>query len=690
MVKVVIEILGLHGLVDQQILGDVAQLVGVLGQDLFAPGAGLVEDLLDFLVDHAGGLLGIALGLAEVAADEDGMAGVVVGDGAEPIAHAIAHDHVAGDGAGVLDVAGGTAGDVVQEELLRRAPAEGHDDVLKHLGAGLEVLQILLRAEEREAAGRAAGNDGDIVDGIDMLEEAPRDGVAGLVIGGEPAGLLAHLAALLLGAHLYLEDGLVDILHVDEAVSAPYGQQRRLVHEVFEIRAREAGGALGDGVEIHVVRKVLVPGMNLQDFLAPADIRQAHIDLAVKAARTQQGVIEDIGAVGGRHDDDALVVAEAVHLHQQLVEGLLALVMAAAEATASLTADGVDLVNEDDGGGGLLGLLKQVAHAACADADIQLHKIGAGDGQKLHARLARDGLGQQGLAGARRAHQQHTLGDARAHVGIGLGMLEEIDDLLQLRLLFVAARDVGKGLLVLLVAAEPGARLGELGNAAGPAARAGHHKVPEHHGPAHDQNIREHAGPPGDDKALVIVVLLEDAGGILLLDELVEVLIEDGEAVEVVGHFLRGRLTAVGADLENDGIALRGEGLHLLVPEEGHQVGIVFELLYVLVSGHREDDGDHDRDEQNVKAKVSGTFRIQITVTSFILLGKRQAIPSGAGLKLTNKPPASKPRCRGDCGNARHNPGRSRRRRHPAPQSRSSRHGRRPCGGRACPSAWRW
>ena len=44
------------------------------------------------------------------------------------------------------------------------------------------------------------------------------------------------------------------------------------------------------------------------------------------------------------------VDVEAVHLDEQLVEGLLALVVAAAEAGAAVAADGVDLVDEHDRG----------------------------------------------------------------------------------------------------------------------------------------------------------------------------------------------------------------------------------------------------------------------------------------------------------------------------------------------------
>src|SRR5690606_26720950 len=59
--------------------------------------------------------------------------------------------------------------------------------------------------------------------------------------------------------------------------------------------------------------------------------------------------------------------------------------------------------------------------------------------------LARHGLGQQGLARAGRANQQHTFRDARPEPSILLRSLEEIDDLNQLRLGFIDASDIGKG-----------------------------------------------------------------------------------------------------------------------------------------------------------------------------------------------------------------------------------------------------
>ena len=77
-------------------------------------------------------------------------------------------------------------------------------------------------------------------------------------------------------------------------------------------------------------------------------------DLAVEPSGAEQGRVEDLGPVGGAEDDDPLRHIETVHLGQQLVEGLLALVVRhdGAGPAAALT-NGVDLVDENDAGGAL-------------------------------------------------------------------------------------------------------------------------------------------------------------------------------------------------------------------------------------------------------------------------------------------------------------------------------------------------
>lgn len=73
--------------------------------------------------------------------------------------------------------------------------------------------------------------------------------------------------------------------------------------------------------------------------VAPAQLprcrtaRQAH--LSVKTPRPQQGTVQNVSPVGGCNDDDTGVALEAIHLSQQLVQGLLTLVIAAANTSAA-------------------------------------------------------------------------------------------------------------------------------------------------------------------------------------------------------------------------------------------------------------------------------------------------------------------------------------------------------------------
>ena len=150
--------------------------------------------------------------------------------------------------------------------------------------------------------------------------------------------------------------------------------------------------------------------MDLQDLLAAAQVGPVDDDAAVEAAGPQQRRVEHVGTVGGGDEDDALVRVEAVHLDEERVQRLLALVVAAAEARAAVPADGVDLVDEDDAGRVLLPLLEEVAHARGAHADEHLDEVGAGDREEGHVGLAGDGAREEGLAGARGPIRRTPLG----------------------------------------------------------------------------------------------------------------------------------------------------------------------------------------------------------------------------------------------------------------------------------------
>ena len=72
--------------------------------------------------------------------------------------------------------------------------------------------------------------------------------------------------------------------------------------------------------------------MHLEDRLAADTVGRLHGDAAVEASRTKQSLVEDVGPVGRADDDHARGRVEPVHLGEDLVQRLLAFVVAAAEA----------------------------------------------------------------------------------------------------------------------------------------------------------------------------------------------------------------------------------------------------------------------------------------------------------------------------------------------------------------------
>src|SRR5213076_296714 len=95
-----------------------------------------------------------------------------------------------------------------------------------------------------------------------------------------------------------------------------------------------------------------------------------------------------VGTIGRGDQDHAFVRLEAVHLDEQLIERLLAFVVSSAKARATVAADRIDLVDEDDARRVLLALLEQVTDPAGADAHEHLDEVRSRDREERHARLA--------------------------------------------------------------------------------------------------------------------------------------------------------------------------------------------------------------------------------------------------------------------------------------------------------------
>ena len=282
------------------------------------------------------------------------------------------------------------------------------------------------------------------------------------MVGRDQLFLLVHQPAALLRSGDDPVDGLVQVLVGDHPGVLPSGEQGRLVQHVGQVGAGESGRTPGHALQVDVGSHRLALGMHLEDREPAPEIGGIDGDLPVEPAGPQQRRVQDVGPVGRRDQDHPAAYVEAVHLHQQLVQGLLTLVVAAAHTGAAMPADRVDLVDEDDGRRVLLGLLEQVADPGGADADEHLHEIRTGDGEERHTGLAGDRPGEQGLAGAGWTVEQHTLGD------LGPDRLElrrlgqELLDLLELLDRLLAAGDVGERGLRRVLVGDLGLGLAEL------------------------------------------------------------------------------------------------------------------------------------------------------------------------------------------------------------------------------------
>ena len=224
-------------------------------------------------------------------------------------------------------------------------------------------------------------------------------------------------------------------------------EQRRLVDEVRQIGADHARRRRRDAVEVDVGREGDVARVHPQDRRAAVAVGRADGHAAVEAAGAEERAIEHVGPVRRADDDHAGRRVEAVHLGQDLVQRLLALVVAAAEAgrRRARAADRVELVDEDDRRRRLLRLLEEVADARRADADDRLDELRGRHREERDVRLAGDRAREQRLAGSRLAAQQDAVRDAPAELAVPVGTAEEVDDLRQLGLRLVDAGDVGEG-----------------------------------------------------------------------------------------------------------------------------------------------------------------------------------------------------------------------------------------------------
>ena len=309
---------------------------------------GVLQQLSHLVVDDLGGDIGVVTLLTGRHAQE--WLGIPRAqlDGADRGRQTVLGHHGTSHLGGLLDVVGGTGRRVVEDELLGCPSAH-------HVGHGVEQLTTSLGVlvgighDHRVAQGTSARQDGDLLHRIGTRHRGSDQGVPALVVGGDETFVLVHDPRLLLRTGDDAIDGLVELGIADHRQVLPGGEQGGLVEHIGQIGTRHSRGTASDRGEVDVIGHRLALGMHLQNLETTLHVGGLHGDLTIEPPRTQQGRVEDIGPVGGGNEDDVGVDVESVHLDEQLVEGLLTLVVATAHAGTTVASHRVDLVDEDDG-----------------------------------------------------------------------------------------------------------------------------------------------------------------------------------------------------------------------------------------------------------------------------------------------------------------------------------------------------
>eukprot|EP00906_Rhabdomonas_costata_P012580 RCo018116 len=401
-----------------------------------------------------------------------------------------------------LQVVPGSGAQVAKSDQLGDPPTQQHAQAILQLlrGGQAVLLGQILRVPQR---GHTPWDDRDLHHRIAVLQEPPHNGMAGLVVGHD---LLLkrreHSAAALDSPDHAIHRGL-QVSQADLSGLIAGRNQRTLVADICDVCPDEAGSEMGHALRkavkyqqvigglhvgrhgglqllwggvrggllareklVHLIPAALsdllgpllrglvhgLPGLQLQraevqleDQDALLDLRPGDVDLPVKTSWSQQSRVQlvrtDVGA--GQNNDLPGLLGKAVHLHQQGVQRVLALVVGPAHDTpASGAANRVNLIDVDDRALLLAGLLEQRADPRRTHPDVHLNEVRPTRAEEGHITLPGGGLCEQGLPRSRGAHQNRSIGDLRAKLGETVRLLQKANKLHDLLLGLVHSGNV--------------------------------------------------------------------------------------------------------------------------------------------------------------------------------------------------------------------------------------------------------
>ena len=223
---------------------------------------------------------------ADLPAQENHLFFLAVDQGAEFLAHAVAHHHIARHLGGPFQVVGGAGADFLEADFFGGASAQRKSHVVEYLVA-LHQVAILLWQRERVPARHPARHDGDFAHGVAFGQHVGDQGVSRLVVGHDLALLFGDDAAAPLRPGDDALDGLLEFAHADALPTPARCENCSFVDGVLDVGADEARCGLRQQAHIHAGIHGLAAHVDAEDGLAPANIWLIQDDAAVEASGTE-------------------------------------------------------------------------------------------------------------------------------------------------------------------------------------------------------------------------------------------------------------------------------------------------------------------------------------------------------------------------------------------------------------------
>mmetsp|Transcript_76507 Transcript_76507/g.221100 ORF Transcript_76507/g.221100 Transcript_76507/m.221100 type:complete len:260 (+) Transcript_76507:201-980(+) len=233
--------------------------------------------------------------------------------------HAEVHHHAPRQTGRLAEVRGAAGGDIFgpEDQLLGGFAAHEHLKPRLQLEEALGVL-FALGDTPSDAQGIPSGHDRGLVHGVRAGAADGHKRVPALVEGREALLVVAHGVRPLQPDHHAVE-GLLQVLHRHVAEVFGGGAHGGDVEDVEEVGAGHARGAASERLELDVVRELELARIQLEDLGAALEVGHRDDHLLVQAPGAGERFVQRLGEVRRADDHDAVVLLEAVELHEELI-----------------------------------------------------------------------------------------------------------------------------------------------------------------------------------------------------------------------------------------------------------------------------------------------------------------------------------------------------------------------------------